>query len=706
MQLNPHAQNDNDDDEIIELTEIIEKGASVAAPSSSAEKDIFGPAMDDLSGGSVPDLPDDMDVDLDALLAQMDSDGGFSAAEEAERLKNEEAERRRAEEAASADGGDDAIDAMLSAEFGSGETDVTPEDFMAAPATGGDDAFGGDLPDMADIDALLADMDMPEQPQMEAGFDEPAAASMDEAQSADEMDALLESILDDKPAPAATSAPSKAIDEESAGHGLDALFDSVMQGEPAPVAVVAPVEPVASGAAKAPQKPEPVDVSTFDFGQESQANPAPVAAASDDLDALFQDVLGEAPLSAVDVAKAVVDSAQKQAPEAPAPAATMEDDAALLDMLFGEDGISAPVSDPASVLATEQGDEVEMQSTPREDVPQPERVDSVLDMLDEFLPGEPLEVDSAPSSVENSVDDFMDDVFAPAPEGISGATSEAKADFDMDDIFGSDSDSEISANPASSEEESFVHAPLAPTQDELAMASAAAAAASAAAVAMSPEDSQQVQKLEERVSHLEVQVGQYAENTQDAQNAMVKDTKAHMQNLQESVQAYEQRMQVVEEQLQGQNQSMAETQTHEDYAHIVAQVQVEFEALRTEVQAQAERLMKAEELSQTVARDANARDMAAREALSSYIDKLEFVAKEAVNREVTAHESMQQSMAKLEQTMQAQEELSKAYAKRITDLEEQLQAFEKSVEQNIERMAVAAAAKILREEIAALVSES
>ncbi len=781
MDLNLNAQQVNDDDEIIELTEIIEKGNATAAPSPSGEQDIFGPAMEDLGGGKVPDLPSDMDVDLDALLAQMDSDGGFSQAEEAERVRLE------AEAQAMAAASEDSeIDAMISEEFGAGETDVTPEE--AAQGFGesdfpSGDFPGGDLPDMADIDALIADMDMPEQPVADVH------TSVDEGDSADQMDALLESILDDTPTASAApaSAPATSAEDEDAGDGLDALFNSIMNDEPVtePVAEpVAPVAPVAPAAPAPTAAPEPVDVSTLNFGTENPTAtvaPAPV----DDFDALFQDVLGDAPLSAADVAKAVVESSQQSSVEVIEPEVSPQDDTELLDMLFGQDDLSQTVATPAVStsamdFATQITPEVASEAKKSE-----EDVKSVLDMLDEFLPSAPEEG----ASLEKDSDDFMDfmsEVVEPSESEVSDDMLEDSLDdiaddgldADLDAIMGEDIFAPVAESVTEPVTASSPSSPsnVAPTLDEMAVMAAAATAASVAAgtATASPhvshaEQEQRFESLEQRLGLVEEQVTQtFGDMTEQHAEAM-QSAKTHMQSLQDAVDAQELRMAAVEAYVQSEKEAAEEAAEHaaeraaqemaewateqaaqeaveqaaQEFAqeaaqettqdvgalqgleqepelsaesaapsdshgvnsHIIEQVQQDFEALRAEVAAQAERIAQAEELSQTVARDAGARDMAAREALSSYIDKLEAVAKEAVSRETAAHEDVQSTMQKLEQALQDQEELSKAYAKRITDLEERLQGFEKAVEENLERMAVAAAAKILREEIAALMAE-
>ncbi len=688
MDFDLDAKQNDDDDDIIELTEIIEKGNAAPATPSSTENDIFGAAVSDLGGGAVPDLPPDMDVDLDALLSQMDSDGGFSKAEEAERARAEAAAAAAAANAPS-DGGDDFdIDAMLSAEFdgdgeGSGEagSDDAPDEFSSGDFSSGDFS-SGDLPDMADIDALLADMDMPEQPADEA----PASQPLNEANSAEEMDALLESILDDKPAPAA----SQEISEEDAADGLEALFDSVLNDEPAPISP----EP-----APMPEpKPEPVtkvDVSTLNFGEEANVTSAPAAAPADDFDALFQEVLGDAPLSAADAAKVVVENVQKNAEEEVASASTSspEDDAALLDMLFGQDGADAPEEMAAPVVSgapTPTAGQMEAQ----------EDVSSVLDMLDEFLPGEPPEA-FAQEPAQAEVAEELD------VTNLSDSTDTFDT-TDSTDIFAS--------------EEEFVP----PNLDEVAAMNAAAAAAAAAASMSAQSQNVQNQAAANPVAHdgealqaLDQRLGQMEEQMTQG----LGDVLAQIQSLQESFAAQAKTLDAFETQIQAvvasqadvtEKFEQAEKAKQSDEANQVEQVEVaqqpspintqELERLRAEMASYAERVAKAEDLSQTVARDAAAREMAAREALSSYIDKLEFVAKEAVSRENTAQEHMQAAMAKLEQAVQEQEELSHVYVKRISDLEERLLQFEKTAEANMERMAVSAAAKILREEIAALMA--
>ncbi len=755
-----------DDDEIIELTEIIEKGNAAAPASSagqsSAQEDIFSAAVSDLGNTQKPDLPSDLDVDLDALLAQMDSDGGFSHLEELEKTKAEEAaaaEQAAAENASVSQELD--LDAMMA------EAGIDPHADATAGAESGMDTdmdadmgLGGgeqDLPDMSDIDALIAEMDMPEQPSdeltgapAEESLSSPASEEfLDTASPAEEsvdsaaaMDALLESLMDDAPtsttaapAPAATeedildmldladpapAAPQPAAPEDASAD-LDALFDSVLQeaegahAEPVTDSVTEP-EVAAPDLTKVP-----VDVSDMHFGEDAAPSSvsAPPAAPLSDLDALFQDVLGEPPLSAVDVAKAVVDG-----PTPSKKPVSEEPDTELLDVLFGEsespqdaniseDFMTDPVAQEASAVADEALAHMQEQHDGAE------FDDAMLSVMQEMSQSAPVS-DTAPSS----------DIFADMVE-------EATAD--------------VVQEPA-------------PFMPEMAASAVAAAMASSVAHASAPampavldeQSAQRLQSLEERLTQLEEHVAETLGDAEARNSAAVQSAATHMSTLEEQLTAQAERMSAMEERLQdsaaravaeaaeavtkaageavakavaeateaaeafaaaekvvaAEDVSALESSTNAvdtaDTANTAAeleQAKQEVNTLREQLAAQAERLAQVEERSQGIARDMMARDVAARDALSSYIDKLEFVAKEAVTRESAAHEALQQTIQRLEHSVQAQEDLSIASAKRITDLEERLHFFETTMEKSIERMATAAAATILREEIAALLSE-
>ncbi len=225
MKFDLDQKNDSDDDDIIDLTEIIEQGKPSGGAASDAD---MTAALSDLgnSPSAVPDLSAMGDVDLDALLAQMDSDGGFSHLEEAA---------------------------------------PAPQESFAAQ-----DSSANDLPDMSDVDALLAEMDMPPQPDATA-----APTAQKKPSAPDDIDSMLDGMFDEPVAPAAPQA-TKAPEPEASDE-LDALFEGMLNDAPP---------------APAPSAP------THDTSL-------------DDMDAILNDVLGEEPFSAADVAASLVPGPKK-----------------------------------------------------------------------------------------------------------------------------------------------------------------------------------------------------------------------------------------------------------------------------------------------------------------------------------------------------------------------------------------------------------
>ncbi len=227
MKFDLDQKNDSDDDDIIDLTEIIEQGKPTGSAASDAD---MTAALSDLgnSSSAVPDLSAMGDVDLDALLAQMDSDGGFSHLEEA-------------------------------------TPPPAPQASVAAQ-----DSQANDLPDMSDVDALLAEIDMPPQPEAT-----PAPVAQQSPNAPDDIDSMLDGMFDEPVAPAAPQA--KTAPAPDASDELDALFEGMLDD--------APPSPVTS---------------------------APTHDTSlDDMDAILNDVLGEEPFSAADVAASLVPGPKK-----------------------------------------------------------------------------------------------------------------------------------------------------------------------------------------------------------------------------------------------------------------------------------------------------------------------------------------------------------------------------------------------------------
>ncbi len=695
---------DNDDD-IIELTEVIEKGTAVASTPSSNQEDIFGPAMSDLGNAKVPDLPPEMDVDLDALLAQMDSDGGFSHLEEMERAKAAEAEAEAANQAAqeSAGGEEFDLDAMI-AQAEDFVTPAAPVASAAAPESSQDEA----LPDMADIDALLAEMDMPEQP----ADDAPLESASPSEQNAAQMDDLLENIFEE------VAPKAKPVQEEDASADLDALFNSVLNDEPAP-------EP-ASPAPMAAEKPAPVDVSTMHFGEEKTPSSAP----KDDLDALFQDVLGETSLSAADVAKAVVDVQEKD--ESPVQDPDME----LLDTLFGEDMAETSPPSPADMPS---GDQLAEEAS--------HMVDEALSFMQDPPPAAPTMAEeddiwtstaavasavtasaaavevAKPQATEPMSEPVVDTATVQRVQSLeerltlleehvaeSMGTAEASFTASLQDSQGQMSSVQEELQ-ALQEQHTGQAQRLATLEAQMQAAEANMSAMQGAAQVEQSEATQNAAEMEAQKEQLVTLSAQLSELAQRVALTEENDQAQRLATLEEQMHATEASVSAMQEAAQAEQAEEAELPElleQTDPTETIAEMEAHKEQITTlsvQLAALTVRVAATEENSQAIVRDALARDVAAREALSSYIEKLESVAKEAVERESEAQQHVHGTMEQLEQALQAQEQLSMTYAQRLTELEERLAHQEKTMQVHVEKVAAAAAAKILREEIAALLAE-
>ncbi|MCH5276852.1 MAG: hypothetical protein J1E80_03340 [Desulfovibrionaceae bacterium] len=349
------------EDDIIELTDIVEKGSIPSAPGGSGDEDTgLESLMADLLAES-DDAParEEEDFDLDALLkaSGLDDDGSLN------------------------------------------ETGAAAP---AAPSSAGaPGAAALDSADMSDMDALLRDLVAPEQP------NSPAA----KAESAPDADfgALLQASVEhgDK----SQQAPAGAGSEVDADD-LDSLLTSIMEPESADT-------PAQSSAAPASRQRAAV-ARPADTPAQSSAAPAVDAAADlGDLDDLLGDPQPDAPRPAAPPAAPAPEipkqnsaraAAAKQptpppAVEAPAvkPAAGSTDELDL-DALLGE----APVKTPASASVPE--------------TPSMEEDDDPLSGLDELLasaddggPGGPAEEDLGDPLLVGKAEAAV-----PAQDGMAG----------------------------------------------------------------------------------------------------------------------------------------------------------------------------------------------------------------------------------------------------------------------------------------------
>ena len=337
-----------DDEEIIDLTDIIEKGTVRA----SKAKEGLDTQMSDLgNAGGTPASVSEVDADIDALLAQMDSGMALGAPAAA-----------------------------------------TP----AAPASSGsqaDDEFNLDetldMPGMAEVDSLLQDLDMPPQPTAQAAATPTPPA--DNVPDGGDLDALLDGMLEGpSAAPSASgsaSAPATAAfpddddifgsvnsappgtagaKDEKVGDGMDDL-DALLSGldglsSAAPTASAAPI-----AAKSTPVPPTPAATAT-----------APGASSlEDDLEALLGG-LGAPAMPAAASAPAAL--AEPPAPKASTPPQT--DDLGLddLDALLGGGSVATPAPQAAPVAPAAPA------APPAPKAPTPPQTDDLgLDDLDALL---------------------------------------------------------------------------------------------------------------------------------------------------------------------------------------------------------------------------------------------------------------------------------------------------------------------------------
>lgn len=320
----------SDDDEIFELTDIIEKGTE-DAPASSSQNQAMETQMDNLfsKGNKAEQLvvPDDLDADLDALLADMQpspaADSPTSPAPSAQKASSPSIN----------------VDEML------------------------------EMPNMSEVDALLKGLDIPPQP-------ESTATASSTAPSGDDLDDLLNGLLDNPITPATNvskpvTAESPAATEKASGMNLDdldALFATpdVPGAEPEMVKTTSKPAPPRQKSAKNNQKLSLDEELDALLGVPGAASPPPdTADASDTADALlaapaekaapvahasFMDDLDD--LLAAGSPTSEASSAADQMTVAPAntpPFQSIEDD---LDAILGSvDAPSTPTSPTAAPAA-------------------------------------------------------------------------------------------------------------------------------------------------------------------------------------------------------------------------------------------------------------------------------------------------------------------------------------------------------------------
>ncbi len=748
-------QKNNADDDIIDLTDIIEKGnaptQSAAAPNATIDT-----ALSDLGNSpTAPDLSAMGDVDLDALLAQMDSDGGFSHL----------------------------------------ENDMPQEEFRAL---GNPAPEAADAPDLSDVDALLAEMDMPPQPDVAT----PPAASAS-SQADDDIDAMLAGMLDSpaaqpvaaQPTPAAqpvAPAPQNAplpAEDPDISDDLDALFESMLDDTP-PAKSAAPTQPQA----------------------------APAEDVVDDMDALLKDVLGESTISAADVAASLVpkheqgqelsfeDVAQAVvAPQTPPKAteplaepnfdslgaeldAILNDDTTPQSPNFDDDLEALLNAEPAPKTPSLDDDldailgasEKEVTATPEPDFFAADDNDNVRAMaanivaqaeqeeVQEF--DTPVAQPSAAMPVDAPEATAMAAATAVAAQGVADSTAPAPSLYDDSRLQSleermhmleentalrfDDVEKQISLSAAGDENAlQGIQESLATQEQKLTNLEAQSQQAQEAQeknAAMHDSLSIHAQALEkctEEVQALQEKMAAHQASLEALQQSAPTETQTQQGNQEEQLQQVQTSLATQEEkitQLEAQNMAISQeaqdsqTALHaalEEHTAKLAVFEQKLESATTnaegstnaseDISMSSEALKAMEEkvrLLETAATEAVERENTMKEIVATQVTKLENSVQAAVNavkeqappsgasaEDITEAkhraDALQAKVDELEATKQQQENTIQQLQGTVSDLEQRLHALEEHLDVNLEKMAATAAAKVLREEIMALLSE-
>jgi|GEM_PF-2649872 len=320
-------------DDIIELTDIIEKGTVPAAADAV-----------------------DFDKELEDLFADSDIEAAISNLS----LPDEAPSPAKAAVQEPADTGlDSDIDAFLDALDGPGHAapeNVAPKLAQPTPTPGGRPVNPDEqlqMPDMSDMDSLLEQLDAPAATK--------SAGNIEDLDAGD-LDALLDDILGGAPASpkAATMTPPPATEAEPAPMSLDDL-DALLDAPVAPAAPAAP-EPAAERApGTATMSLDDIDAlldtpvaPAAPAAPEPAAEPAPGTATMslDDIDALF-----DAPVAPA--APATPEPASE--PASGTATMNLDDIDALFDAPVAPAAPAAPepASEPASGTATMSLDDID-----------------------------------------------------------------------------------------------------------------------------------------------------------------------------------------------------------------------------------------------------------------------------------------------------------------------------------------------------------
>ncbi|MEG2173306.1 MAG: hypothetical protein RRY29_08600 [Desulfovibrionaceae bacterium] len=270
------------DDDIIELTDIIEKGTETPTTSAQLDqKQAIDTQMDNLfsvgNKESRPIVPEDMDADIDALLADMQDSASIPPPHQAS----------PAPQAASP---------TTLADDGAQSTTAT------APLDANEEL---EMPNMAEVNALLEGLDIPPQPKGPATESKPIP-------SGDELDDLLKGLLDESNTPPAAAPQPATRPVVEAPHDSPPSFDAELDALLTPPSVAAP-------AASPPPPP----------AHTPAPSPQPELSLEEDLDAILGSI-DSAP-KAADTAAPAPQPIQKPEPATAADTAIDNIDLSMLD---------------------------------------------------------------------------------------------------------------------------------------------------------------------------------------------------------------------------------------------------------------------------------------------------------------------------------------------------------------------------------------
>lgn len=386
-----------DDDDIIDLTDIIEQGPTAMSAQASAEQEMET-QMDTLftKGNKEAQqlLPNDMEADIDALLADMESGDTSGMAAGADTPPKQAAA-------------------------------PSPDDGKTSPAVLNPDETL-DMPNMTEVDALLEGLDIPPQPREHTATPPPEDLG-------DDLDNLLGDLLDGSSTPAAKAAPAPKSPVDDIPDDLDALLAGAAAELDAPGAAAQPkaaesdaeldIDALLAGAAAELDAPTAHDERSFDDELQSlldeAASPSPTRKAGaraatappsleDDIDALFaavgpKDDSQNATANTKTTSAAQGAPAESQANEPHQPHQPNEEDDD-----FPVDLSDMDVADTSTLLEAEELADIVLPTKGPKKTKAPHPVDDLLEGLDLDTAPEPAPAASAPAPAIPAADTDMD----------------------------------------------------------------------------------------------------------------------------------------------------------------------------------------------------------------------------------------------------------------------------------------------------------